>query len=250
MKEEIQGHHHFASFNHVCKSFVPKGFTLIELLVVIAIIAILAAMLLPALKVAKDMANQTKCAGVLKQAGIGFAFYVDDYLRFPPLWNSKTNTATAGATAWYNQLLPYGIDTLGTFTQQGFNAGFKYPMNCPSKRWDFSLVNTLSCYGYNGEFFAWGGGRDKHLGYSNLLLLSDSDAQLVVSPSSCIRSNSPNSGINMRHASNHSGNILFADLHAESRKISEIPVGHQYMASYPNNPVFSTPDDAFWAPKD
>ena len=70
---------------------MKRNFTLIELLVVIAIIAILAAMLLPALQQARDRAITTKCTGNLKQLGNIARQYIDDHDGYWPNANSKAS---------------------------------------------------------------------------------------------------------------------------------------------------------------
>src|SRR4051812_2103603 len=84
---------------HSNKRSVPVGsrggFTLIELLVVIAIIAILAAMLLPALAKAKEKAKTTQCLNNMKQLQLCWHMYVDDNNDQVPL-NGAAATAGPG----------------------------------------------------------------------------------------------------------------------------------------------------------
>jgi prepilin-type N-terminal cleavage/methylation domain-containing protein len=138
---------------------VKKAFTLIELLVVIAIIAILAAILLPALAQAKARGQRAYCMNNLRQIGVFFQYYTDENDEFFPAHrNSKAahnnGDALLSLTDWW------GTTLVGT---ESFRSNVFHCPNAPTKAkpkkedgltkpwsWAFDCHNVG--YGYNGWF--------------------------------------------------------------------------------------------------
>src|SRR5947207_10118106 len=87
---------------------IRRGFTLVELLVVIAVIAILAALLLPALSRVKQSADNALCQSNLRQQGIGLAMYVSDFGAYPRyLSNPFFGPGTRNWVRWVQLLQDY-----------------------------------------------------------------------------------------------------------------------------------------------
>ena len=111
----------------------PRAFTLVELLVVIAIIAILAAILFPVFARARENARRTSCLSNVKQIGLGFLQYTQDYDEAFPLVSFPTP-----ADSWTTSMQPY--------------LKSRQILRCPNDGaagWDAAPPTRLTSYGFN-----------------------------------------------------------------------------------------------------
>jgi prepilin-type N-terminal cleavage/methylation domain-containing protein/prepilin-type processing-associated H-X9-DG protein len=229
-----------------------RAFTLIELLVVIAIIAILAAMLLPALSKAKVVAHRTACMNKLKQWGLAQTMYYQDSNDFIPRETANISGGSAlnnwaqvsdplNADVWYNAL-PLEIKLRPVSTYYGNKTEFYLKnslFHCPVAKFSKDAETTTGGITYfsiamNSKLIGSGGTTMRVTAIQrpsqtvffleNRVDSSESKVDPAQSDSDLGQPSSFASRFVARHA--NMGNLTFVDGHAESLKGSRVVETH------------------------
>ncbi len=207
-------------------------FTLIELLVVIAIIAILAAMLLPALKKARDTAKGAICTNNLKQTSLGVQTYSHDYGDFFPTFQVP---AADGIWDWPCEIAPY----LGLPDQRNLDwwnrRWYTSPFCCPAQTITADVwANPVQGVAYGASYFMHIGIKVGGWSPNNACLRLWKRPDIKVMFADCASYNllyQSGSGfgwqsqMNFRH--NLSANIVFVDGHVAPGKYGTVPRAYE-----------------------
>ncbi len=171
-----------------------KAFTLIELLVVIAIIAILAAILFPVFAKAREKARQSSCQSNVKQLGLAFAQYTQDYdEKFPRMFWGGAGWEPVASGWWGGEISPYIKNT------QIFK--------CPSKN------DTTCSYIYNA--YAQGRSMGEIVAPAEISLLADSTGNGWWALDGTTMATFGHANCRIRAVHNEGANFVYVDGHAK-----------------------------------
>jgi prepilin-type N-terminal cleavage/methylation domain-containing protein/prepilin-type processing-associated H-X9-DG protein len=152
------------------RKMVRNGFTFTELLVVVAIIAVMAAILFPVFARAREKARQTSCLSNIKQLGLAWLQYAQDYdgdtvpVQIGPVaaYTLPNGNITSGFIYWPTLLFPYAQNV--------------QVYNCPSNSYAWQVESTTaSSYGYLS--INWGVPLSSYTQASNTIVMYDVRAE-------------------------------------------------------------------------